>query len=111
MTDYELLHLHVPHLPSASKTQRRLRTRVFLSDTIPWWLAPVGYGGLAVLSTIFIPMIYTPVKWYYVLVAYVISPLFALPVRPLAGRALSEGSPPHTKLSFWQCGTTLVVSA
>jgi hypothetical protein len=60
--------------------QRRLRTRVFLGETIPWWLAPAGYGGLAIVSTIFIPMLYTPVKWYYVLVAYIISPLFALPV-------------------------------
>jgi hypothetical protein len=60
--------------------QRRLRTRVFLADTIPWWLAPAGYGGLAVVSTIFIPMIYTPVKWYFVLVAYIMAPLFALPV-------------------------------
>jgi hypothetical protein len=26
--------------------QRSLRTEVFLSEVIPWWLAPVGYGGL-----------------------------------------------------------------
>jgi hypothetical protein len=39
----------------------------------------VGYGSLATLSTIFIPMIYPPVKWFYVLVAYAITPLFALP--------------------------------
>jgi hypothetical protein len=64
--------------------QRRLRTRVFLGDTIPWWLAPAGYGGLAVVSTIFIPMVYTPVKWYFVLVAYIIAPLFALPVSACA---------------------------
>eukprot|EP00878_Enallax_costatus_P027358 GHUV01029438.1.p1 GENE.GHUV01029438.1~~GHUV01029438.1.p1 ORF type:complete len:402 (+),score=44.57 GHUV01029438.1:959-2164(+) len=59
--------------------ERHLRTEVFLRETIPWWMAPAGYGSLAVLSTIFIPMIYPPVKWYYVLVAYVITPLFALP--------------------------------
>eukprot|EP00878_Enallax_costatus_P040504 GHUV01046796.1.p1 GENE.GHUV01046796.1~~GHUV01046796.1.p1 ORF type:complete len:185 (-),score=2.07 GHUV01046796.1:1-555(-) len=59
--------------------QRRLRTEVFLRETIPWWLAPLGYGGLAILSIIFIPMVYRPVKWYYVAVAYVITPLFALP--------------------------------
>jgi hypothetical protein len=39
----------------------------------------VGYGGLAVLSTALIPLIYPPVKWYYVLVAYIVTPLFALP--------------------------------
>jgi hypothetical protein len=33
----------------------------------------------AVLSIIFIPMIFAPVKWYYVAVAYLITPLFALP--------------------------------
>jgi hypothetical protein len=32
-----------------------------------------------VLSIIFIPMIFAPVKWYYVAVAYLITPLFALP--------------------------------
>jgi len=37
--------------------ERRLRSTVFLREVIPWWLAPVGYGGLAVLSTIFIPMV------------------------------------------------------
>lgn len=30
---------------------------MFLREVIPWWLAPIGYGGLAVLSTIFIPMV------------------------------------------------------
>jgi hypothetical protein len=59
--------------------QRRLRQEVFLREVIPWWLAPIGYGGLAILSTIFIPMVYSPVKWYYVAVAYLITPLFALP--------------------------------
>uniref|UniRef100_A0A383W0U8 Uncharacterized protein n=1 Tax=Tetradesmus obliquus TaxID=3088 RepID=A0A383W0U8_TETOB len=59
--------------------ERRLRTEVFLREVIPWWLAPVGYGGLGVLSTIFIPLIYPPVKWYFVAVAYIISPIFALP--------------------------------
>lgn len=66
-------------LPCSGYLQRHLRTEVFLRETFPWWLAPAGYGGLAILSTIFIPMIYTPVKWYYVLVAYLITPLFALP--------------------------------
>jgi hypothetical protein len=33
----------------------------------------------AVLSIIFIPMIFAPVKWYYVAVAYLVTPLFALP--------------------------------
>lgn len=52
---------------------------MFLREVIPWWLAPIGYGGLAILSIIFIPMVYSPVKWYYVAVAYLVTPLFALP--------------------------------
>eukprot|EP00775_Hariotina_reticulata_P009952 gene9952-10107_t len=59
--------------------ERKLRSAVFLREVIPWWLAPVGYGSLAILSTALIPLIYPPVKWYYVLVAYIITPLFALP--------------------------------
>lgn len=64
---------------SLAVLQRRLRQEVFLREVIPWWLAPVGYGGLAILSIIFIPMVYTPVKWYFVAVAYLVTPLFALP--------------------------------
>jgi hypothetical protein len=71
-----LLHLLCP---TFCCPQRRLRQEVFLREVIPWWLAPVGYGGLAIISTIFIPMVYTPAKWYYVAVAYLVTPLFALP--------------------------------
>ena len=59
--------------------QKRIRTAVFLGETIPWWIAPLAYGSLAVLSTICIPFIYPPVKWYFVLVAYLLIPLVALP--------------------------------
>lgn len=44
-------------------SQRRLRTAVFMREVIPWWLVPLGYGGLAILATVFLPMIYKPVKW------------------------------------------------
>lgn len=36
--------------------QLRLRTEVFLRKVIPWWLAPLVYVGLGVLSIIFIPL-------------------------------------------------------
>ena len=49
-------HTHT-HTHTHTNPQKRLRTAVFLGEVIPWWLAPVGYGGLAVLSTIFIPMV------------------------------------------------------
>lgn len=40
-----------------TSAERRLRTAVFLRETIPWWFGPLGYCSLAVLSTIFIPMV------------------------------------------------------
>ncbi|KAL2631045.1 hypothetical protein R1flu_015731 [Riccia fluitans] len=53
------------------------RTEVFLKDTVPYWLAFTGYITLAIISIIVIPHIIFSVKWYYVLVAYIVAPLFA----------------------------------
>lgn len=59
--------------------QRKLRTAVFLDGVIPGWISPVGYSLFAVLGIVFIPMIYPPVRWYMVLVAYIVAPLMAVP--------------------------------
>lgn len=53
------------------------RTEYFLKDTIPFWMALTGYVTLAIVSIIVIPNIFSSVKWYFVVVAYIIAPLFA----------------------------------
>ncbi|KAL3688954.1 hypothetical protein R1sor_015263 [Riccia sorocarpa] len=53
------------------------RNEVFVKDTVPYWLAFAGYVTLAVISIIVMPRIFSSLKWYYVLVAYIIAPIFA----------------------------------
>ena len=48
-----------------------------MKDGIPLWVAIGGYICLAIISTIVIPHIFTPVKWYYVLICYVLAPFMA----------------------------------
>ncbi|KAL2631050.1 hypothetical protein R1flu_015736 [Riccia fluitans] len=55
----------------------RRRKDVFLNDTVPYWLAFTGYTFLSIVSIIAIPYMFPSVKWYYVLVAYLVGPLFA----------------------------------
>ncbi|KAI3783848.1 hypothetical protein L1987_42936 [Smallanthus sonchifolius] len=50
------------------------RNEVFLRETIPFWVAAVGYIAFSIVSIIIIPIMFPELKWYYVLVAYVIAP-------------------------------------
>nr|CAD1843630.1 unnamed protein product [Ananas comosus var. bracteatus] len=53
------------------------RTKLFLKDQIP---QPVAYGGyvlIAVLSIVTLPHIFPQLKWYYILVAYIVAPVLA----------------------------------
>ncbi|XP_078448529.1 putative metal-nicotianamine transporter YSL12 [Wolffia australiana] len=62
--------------PIVSFDERR-REELFLKDQIPTWLAYAGYVLAAVVSIITLPHIFKPLKWYYVLVAYVFAPVLA----------------------------------
>ncbi|KAG2389782.1 Metal-nicotianamine transporter-like protein [Vigna angularis] len=50
------------------------RNQVFVRESIPMWLALSGYILLAAISIIAIPFIFPEVKWYYVVVAYILAP-------------------------------------
>ncbi|KAK9075247.1 hypothetical protein SSX86_003568 [Deinandra increscens subsp. villosa] len=50
------------------------RNEVFLRESIPFWVAAVGYIVFSIVSIIIIPVMFPELKWYYVLVAYVIAP-------------------------------------
>jgi OPT family oligopeptide transporter len=58
--------------------ERRLRKRVFMKDDIHWGIALGGYIFCLVVGCIAIPHIYPPAKWYYLIVAYLFVPFFAL---------------------------------
>ncbi|CAI9086960.1 OLC1v1020904C1 [Oldenlandia corymbosa var. corymbosa] len=50
------------------------RNEVFMRESIPVWIACVGYVLFATVSIIVIPIMFPQLKWYFVLVAYVIAP-------------------------------------
>ncbi|KAE8661642.1 putative metal-nicotianamine transporter YSL6 [Hibiscus syriacus] len=57
--------------------ERRKRDKVFLKDKIPTWFAASGYVALAAISTATTTIIFPPLKWYMVLVSYIIASTLA----------------------------------
>ncbi|KMZ58118.1 Yellow stripe-like transporter 12 [Zostera marina] len=57
--------------------EEKIRNEVFMKDKIPTWFAASGYVCLAAISTATVPMIFPQVRWYLVLVSYVIAPALA----------------------------------
>ncbi|XP_031262708.1 metal-nicotianamine transporter YSL1 isoform X2 [Pistacia vera] len=53
------------------------QNEVFLRETIPMWIGVVGYLIFSVLSTIVIPIMFPQLKWYYVVIAYILAPSLA----------------------------------
>ncbi|AES58717.2 OPT family oligopeptide transporter [Medicago truncatula] len=51
------------------------RDEFFVKESIPIWLAFVGYLGLTIISITVIPHIFPQVKWYFVVVAYLLAPI------------------------------------
>ncbi|CAN1346726.1 Metal-nicotianamine transporter YSL3 [Linum perenne] len=50
------------------------RNEVFVRERIPIWIACIGYMAFSVVSIIVIPIMFPQLKWYYVVVAYVLAP-------------------------------------
>nr|CAB3485284.1 unnamed protein product [Digitaria exilis] len=50
------------------------RNEVFTRDGIPTWLALCGYLALSVVAVFAIPLMFHEMKWYYVVIAYVLAP-------------------------------------
>ncbi|KAF5450473.1 hypothetical protein F2P56_030825 [Juglans regia] len=50
------------------------RNEVFIRESIPIWVACTGYILFSILSIIVIPLMFPELKWYYVVVAYVLAP-------------------------------------
>ncbi|CAN6675255.1 unnamed protein product [Malus baccata var. baccata] len=61
---------------SANYDEQR-RIEYFLKDQIPSWVAFSGYIVLAAISISVVPLIFPQLKWYHVLVAYLIAPVLA----------------------------------
>lgn len=50
------------------------RNEVFTREGIPFWVACVGYSIFSIISIIVIPLMFPELKWYYVVVAYILAP-------------------------------------
>ncbi|KAI8565112.1 hypothetical protein RHMOL_Rhmol03G0235100 [Rhododendron molle] len=50
------------------------RNEVFTRESIPSWVACVGYSIFSIISIIVIPLMFPELKWYYVVVAYILAP-------------------------------------
>ncbi|XP_051113446.1 probable metal-nicotianamine transporter YSL7 [Andrographis paniculata] len=69
----------LPDVPSISETSYddARRTQMFLKDQIPAWIAAIGYIGFVAVSTISLPYIFKPLRWYYIVVIYMFAPVLA----------------------------------
>ncbi|KAJ4814738.1 YELLOW STRIPE like 4 [Rhynchospora pubera] len=69
----------IPQTEESSKLlmEENLRNSTFVKDSIPSWVAAAGYVTLAAISIATIPSIFPQVKWYLVLVSYIIAPALA----------------------------------
>lgn len=47
---------------------------VFVRESIPLWMAFVGYLFFSLVSIVAIPLMFPQLKWYFVLVAYLLAP-------------------------------------
>ncbi|XP_059667285.1 metal-nicotianamine transporter YSL3-like [Cornus florida] len=50
------------------------RNEVFVRESIPLWVACTGYTFFSIISVIVIPLMFPELKWYYVVVAYILAP-------------------------------------
>ncbi|KAJ8442184.1 hypothetical protein Cgig2_005124 [Carnegiea gigantea] len=62
---------------SSQSYDDRIRTQMFLKDQIPNWVAVGGYVTIATISIITLPHIIHQLKWYHVLVMYIVAPVLA----------------------------------
>ncbi|KAG6656213.1 hypothetical protein CIPAW_04G006700 [Carya illinoinensis] len=66
-----------PELPPSLSYDDQRRTALFLKDQIPTWLAVAGYVTIAIISVVTLPHIFNQLKWYYIVVIYIIAPTLA----------------------------------
>ncbi|KAJ4726717.1 Metal-nicotianamine transporter like [Melia azedarach] len=50
------------------------QNELFIRESIPMWMACAGYSILSIISIIVIPLMFPELKWYYVVVAYILAP-------------------------------------
>ncbi|XP_028790728.1 metal-nicotianamine transporter YSL3 isoform X2 [Neltuma alba] len=74
-----ILRMKRRNIKEASDNQRMplddlRQNEVFIRESIPIWLACAGYTLFAIVSIIIIPLMFPELKWYYIVVAYLLAP-------------------------------------
>ncbi|KAL2902933.1 Metal-nicotianamine transporter YSL1 [Bienertia sinuspersici] len=59
-------------LPTTQK-----QNEVFVREGIPMWVAGTGYISFALITVIALPLLFPEIKWYYIIVAYILAPALA----------------------------------
>eukprot|EP01018_Ginkgo_biloba_P003653 Gb_40227 [translate_table: standard] len=62
---------------NAKLVDEKRKEETFMKDGIPFWVAASGYVGFAAVSVGVIPLIFPPLKWYFVLLCYIVAPALA----------------------------------
>ncbi|XP_071706939.1 metal-nicotianamine transporter YSL3-like [Rutidosis leptorrhynchoides] len=57
--------------------EEQLQNEVFIRERIPMWIGLIGYTLLTIVNAFAIPLIFPEVKWYFVIIAYIIAPSLA----------------------------------
>lgn len=55
----------------------RKQNELFFRETIPMSIGVVGYVVLSIVTVVVIPIMFPQLKWYYVIVAYILAPSLA----------------------------------
>ncbi|KAM0839514.1 hypothetical protein ACQ4PT_060263 [Festuca glaucescens] len=50
------------------------RNEVFTRESLPNWIAFLGYFALSLVAVITIPLMFPEIKWYYAIIAYILAP-------------------------------------
>lgn len=72
-----LKNKNLPATDGKVKPIEEKQNEIFLRENIPLWVGVAGYGVFSIVSIIAIPMMFPELKWYFVVVAYMLAPSLA----------------------------------
>lgn len=72
-----LKNKNLPATDGKVKPIEEKQNEIFLRENIPLWVGVAGYAVFSIVSIIAIPMMFPELKWYFVVVAYMLAPSLA----------------------------------
>ncbi|KAJ8764930.1 hypothetical protein K2173_010395 [Erythroxylum novogranatense] len=78
---YTIISIHGKRKSAVSDENKGLedlkQNELFLREKIPMWIGVVGYIVFSIMSIVVVPIIFPQLKWYFVVVAYILAPSLA----------------------------------